>query len=55
MRPLVWSLTFTKRDLDLPDKWVANKGISISDFVKLAQAEKLVGIPTPSAKVMSQQ
>jgi len=41
--------------LGLPDKWVANNGISVPDFIRLAQAEKLVGIATPSGNLTAQQ
>jgi ABC-type bacteriocin/lantibiotic exporter with double-glycine peptidase domain len=38
----------------LPEKWVANNGISMADFVRLAKAEKLNSLMVPAGKLTSQ-
>ena len=41
--------------LGLPAKWVANQGIGVSDFVRLAQVEGLKSLVTPARILTSQQ
>jgi len=41
--------------LGLPAKWVANEGIGLADFVRLAQTEGLKSILTPASNLTSQQ
>lgn len=41
--------------LGLPDKWTANKGISIPDFISLGQAEHLQGMNVPTGPLTAQQ
>lgn len=41
--------------LGLPDKWNANAGISLDDFIKLAQGEGLVSIRSPASNLTEQQ
>ncbi len=41
--------------LGLPDKWNANTGINLKDFIKLAQAEGLVSIKSPVSNLTEQQ
>ena len=41
--------------LGLPDKWTPNHGIGLADFVRLAQAEGLKAVPTPSSDLNALQ
>ena len=41
--------------LGLPGKWTANRGITVPDFVQLAQAEGLKPILAPAAQLTAQQ
>ena len=41
--------------LGLPSKWNANAGINLKDFIKLAQAEGLVSIKSPTSNLTEQQ
>lgn len=41
--------------LGIPDRWVANSGIGLADFVLLAKNEGLVAINSPSAALTEQQ
>jgi ABC-type bacteriocin/lantibiotic exporter with double-glycine peptidase domain len=40
--------------LGLPEKWVANRGIGLADFVRLAQAEGLKSVLTPAGDLTPQ-
>ena len=40
--------------LGLPDKWNANTGINLNDFIKLAQAEGLISIRSPTSNLTEQ-
>ncbi len=39
----------------LPDKWAANNGINVNDFIDLAKAEGLLSVLTPGGDVTAQQ
>ncbi len=41
--------------LGLPEKWKANNGIKVSDFIKLAQAEGLKSVQSPAIALTEQQ
>tara|TARA_B100000315_G_scaffold20387_1_gene18008 strand:+ start:385 stop:756 length:372 start_codon:yes stop_codon:yes gene_type:complete len=41
--------------LGLPDKWNANTGINLNDFIRLAQVEGLVSIRSPILILREQQ
>lgn len=41
--------------LGIPDKWNANTGINLPDFIKLAKAEGLLAIRSPASDLTEQQ
>ncbi|WNO10042.1 papain-like cysteine protease family protein [Teredinibacter sp. KSP-S5-2] len=41
--------------LGLPDKWNANSGINLNDFIRLAQAEGLQSVKSPTSNLTEQQ
>lgn len=41
--------------LGLPEKWAANNGIGLKDFIRLAQAEGLTALRSPAGPLSEQQ